>query len=138
MKCVKCGSSDRVKNGFLQGVQRYRCKGCGYNYSVEFKSTAKPEDVKRQALLMYLEGLGFHSIGRILKVSHVSVLKWVRKYGRDVDSIRNEKPVNIMELDELHTYVGHKKTTDGFGLALVEMTDSTLILSSATEGQKQD
>ena len=70
---------------------------------------------------MYLEGLGFSSIDRIFEVSHVSVLKWIRKYGREVESIRSYKPVKVMELDELHTYIGHKKTIDGFGLALVEM-----------------
>lgn len=85
-----------------------------------------------------MEGLGFHSIGRILKVSHVSVLNWIKKYGSQVDSIRNDKPAQIMEPDELHTYVGHKKTTAGFGLVLVETIDSTLISSSATEVQKQD
>ncbi|GHU99484.1 hypothetical protein FACS1894159_03580 [Bacteroidia bacterium] len=137
MRCTKCGSSERVKNGFLRGNQRYKCKGCGYNYSVELKCTAKLEDVKRQALLMYLEGLGFHSIGRILQVSHVSVLNWVRKYGRELEAIRNDKPVKTMELDELHTYVRHKKTIDGYGLVLVETIDNTLIWLSATEEQKQ-
>ena len=105
---------------------------------MSLKSTAKSEEVKRQALQMYLEGLGFSSIARILRVSHVSVLNWIRKYGREIDSIRNEKPVKVMELDELHTYVGHKKTASGFGLALVETTESTLISWSATEAQKRD
>ena len=136
MECSKCKSSRHVKNGHVHGLQRYKCKDCGRCFTVELKSTAKPEDVKRQALLMYLEGLGFSSIGRILKVSHVSVLNWVRKYGRELEYLRNDKPVKTMELDELHTYVGHKKTTVGFGLALVETTENTLIWSSATEEQK--
>jgi len=87
---------------------------------------------------MYLEGLGFSSIGRILRVSHVSVLNWVRKYGREIDFIRNDNPVELMELEELHTYIGHKKTTDGFGLVLIEKRKSTLISLSATGVQKQD
>lgn len=74
MICPRCKAQESVKNGMLRGLQRHRCKVCGFNFSVELKSTAKSEDVKRQALLMYLDGLGFHSIGRILKVSHVSVL----------------------------------------------------------------
>lgn len=86
---------------------------------------------------MYLEGLGLHSIGRILKVSHVSVLNWVKKQGAQIDPIRNDKPVKIMGLGELYTYVEHKKTTAGFGLVLAEMTDSTLIWSSATEVQNR-
>lgn len=34
-----------------------------------------------EALKLYLEGLGFKSIGRILGVSNVTVLKWIRSMG---------------------------------------------------------
>ena len=54
MNCPKCNSSVKVKSGKIKGRQRYRCKECGCNYSVEMKSTAKPKSVKRQALYMYL------------------------------------------------------------------------------------
>jgi transposase-like protein len=70
----------------------------------------------------------------LLGVSHVSVLKWVRKYGRELREIRNQKPVQMVELDELYTYVGHKKTD--VGLALIEMPENTLISLSETEVQK--
>jgi transposase-like protein len=109
MECSKCKSSRHIKNGHIHGLQRYKCKDCGRSFTVEFKSTSKSESVKRQALMMYLEGLGFSSIGGILRVSHVSVLHWIRKYGREIDTIRNDQPVEVMELDELHTYIGHKK-----------------------------
>ena len=42
-----------------------------------------------------------------------------------------------MEIDELHSYVGHKKTTNGFGLALVETKENVLISLSVTEAQQQ-
>ena len=138
MKCSRCKSEDNVKNGIALSRQRYKCKACGYNFTIELKSTSKPEDTKRQALLMYLEGLCFHSIGRILQASHVSVMNWVRKYGNDTDIIRNDKPFRVMELDELHSYVGNKKTIDGFGLGLIETDENTLILLSAIEGRKQE
>jgi hypothetical protein len=86
---------------------------------------------------MYLEGLGFRSIGRILGVSHVAVYYWIRKFGAKIETVRNDNPVQVMELDELHTYVGHKKTGDGFGLVLVETTDNTLISRSVIEAQEQ-
>ncbi|MFT4967609.1 MAG: transposase, partial [Candidatus Deianiraeaceae bacterium] len=35
-------------------------------------------NLKRLALELYLEGLGFRSISRILKVSHVSIYNWIR------------------------------------------------------------
>ena len=83
--CPKCKSTERVKNGHIKGRPRYRCKECNYDYTVMQKSTAVPPDKKRLALQMYLEGLGFNSIGRILNVSHVSVLKWIRQYGKQAE-----------------------------------------------------
>jgi transposase-like protein len=138
MDCPRCGSLRHVKSGKIQGVQRHHCKDCGRNYTVAKKLTERSQDTKRQALQMYLEGFGFRSIGRILNVSHVSVYHWIRKFGAQIETVRNDKPVEMMELDELHTYVGHKKTTVGFGLVLVETTESTLISRSVIEAPKQD
>ena len=58
---------------------------------------------------MYLEGLGFHSIVRLLGVSHVSVINWVKSSGRQFIGIGNPRPCRIMELDEMHSYIGTKK-----------------------------
>lgn len=137
MKCPRCQSAFKVKNGVLQGIQRYKCKGCGFNYTVSYTALVEKEKKRRFALSMYLEGLGFHSIGRLLGVSHVSVMNWVRRYGQSLEEIRNPRPVQLMELDELHSYVGHKKTTDGFGLALIETPENTLISLLGTEAQEQ-
>ncbi|MDR1055987.1 MAG: hypothetical protein LBL90_09270 [Prevotellaceae bacterium] len=43
-----------------------------------------------------------------------------------------------MELDEMHSYVRHKKTTGGFGLLLIEKQENTLILLWETEIQPLD
>ena len=86
---------------------------------------------------MYLEGLGFHSITRLLNVSHVTVMNWVKKYGSELSKIRNSKPVKIIELDEIHTYLGSKKNTNGFGLLLIEHQESSLISLLEIEAQKQ-
>ena len=32
-KCPKCGKKEKVKNGFMKGKQRYKCKCCGCNYT---------------------------------------------------------------------------------------------------------
>ncbi|MFT4967727.1 MAG: transposase-like protein, partial [Candidatus Deianiraeaceae bacterium] len=59
---------------------RYKCIKCGVNFTKNRAS--KPLYLKRLALELYLEGLDFRSIGRILKVSHVSVYNWIRKFGQ--------------------------------------------------------
>jgi transposase len=64
------------------------------------KSTASSTSVKRQALQLYLEGLGFRSIGRFLGVSHVSVYNWMRKFGQELEDLKSENDIEIVELDE--------------------------------------
>lgn len=110
MNRSRCGSEYFIKNGVLQGVQRYKCKLCGYNYTFAFRRGTKSSNQKRVALLMHLEGFGFRSIGRMLNVHNTTVYRWIRNFGAQIEAVRNDKPVEIMELDELHTYVGHKKT----------------------------
>jgi transposase-like protein len=109
MDCPRYKSSNHKKNGKVDGRQRYKFIGCGYNYSVEIKSTASSTSVKRQALQLYLEGLGFRSIGRFLGVSHVSVQKWIKKFCQELEDLKSENEISIVELDEMHTYISNKK-----------------------------
>ena len=131
----------------MKGRQRYKCKECGCNYTVDYEKTSAKDKKMRFALALYLEGLGFHSIARLLDVSHVTVMNWIKKFGAALSLIRNPKPVKTMELDEMHTYLGSKKTTDGFGLALilvlctkyeVERHENTLIWLLGTEVSPQE
>ncbi|MFV0540424.1 MAG: hypothetical protein ACK5MZ_04185, partial [Aestuariibaculum sp.] len=77
-------------------------------------------------------------IGRILGVSHVAVIKWIKKYGSELDAIKNDRPVRIVEADEMHSYIGSKKTIVGCGLQLIEMPESTLVSLSGTGGARQE
>jgi len=138
MNCPKCSSDKNVKSGIVKGRQRHKCKECGCNFTVEIKSTAKPQSLKKMALHLYLEGLGFRSIGRVLKVSNVSVLKWIRSYGEEVKALQSEKQeIEMVEVDEMHSYIGLKKTIVGYGLLLIDMGKSSSISLLATEATKQ-
>lgn len=79
MKCQKCQSENHVKDGIVKGKQRFICKECKYRYTVEYKGKSK--EIKRLALHLYVEGWGFRSIARIVKVSNVAVLKWIKAFG---------------------------------------------------------
>ena len=115
MVCSKCGHEKIIKNGIVRGLQRYQCKNCGYNYTVAHKSTAFSTDVKQQALHMYLEGAGFRAIARQLQVSHVSVYRWIKAMGQQAAALESPSAIDVVEIDELHTYIGHKKTIVGSG-----------------------
>ncbi|OAV64486.1 Transposase [Bacteroidales bacterium Barb6XT] len=113
-------------------------QGLRYNYTVELKSAAKPDSMKKQALHLYLEGLGFRSIGRLSGVGNVSVLNRIRKLGRETRELNLEsKEAETVEVDEMHSCTGSNKTVAGYGLPLRERQKSSLILSSETEAVKQ-
>jgi len=99
---------DKVKSGVNKGRQRYKCKKYQYFFTVDHKSDTATPDQRRLALTLYLEGLGFRSIGRILGFSHVAVYQWVRAFGENLKQIK--RPVaKIVELDELPATWGIKK-----------------------------
>ena len=137
MKCSKCKCSEKVKNGFIKGMQRYKCKKCGY-YTVEKRSGEYSKETKKKALQLYLEGLGFRSIGRILNVSNVSILNWIRNFGEEVKELQaDNNSIEYAELDEMHSYIGNKKTTVGFGLLLIDLEKNSSTSLLATEVTSQ-
>lgn len=126
IKCPRCNNKKYVKNGKVNNKQRYLCKECKYNFS-SFIKRGKPIEVKNKAIEMYLEGLGFRSIGRILKVSNVTILRWIRKATERLRSILKSKKeikyfkIEKMELDEMWHYVLKKSKKLGYGLQLIDL-----------------
>jgi transposase-like protein len=107
IKCPKCGSGECRKDGIVKGRQRHKCKSCGYRHTVQH--VGKSATIKRQALELYLEGLGFRSIGRFLKCSHVAVYNWIKSFGEAADEIRSDTAIDVVEIDEMHSYISQKK-----------------------------
>ena len=128
LNCPRCASPNKVKSGMKDGRQRYKCKSCRYLFTVAQKSDTATPDQRRLALTLYLEGLGFRSIGRVMGFSHVAVYQWIKAVGEEVAHIQRQA-AKIVELDELHSYMGHKKTTAGFGLLLIDLANASSMLS---------
>ncbi len=120
MTCPKCTSTEKVRNGFKNKKQRYKCKECQCSYTQSHKHGATLE-LKLQALKLYLEGMGFRGIGRILKVSNVTVLYWIRTLGKSLktyvqthlpDDIRH---IDVIEMDEMWHFTKKKNENYGSG-----------------------
>jgi len=77
------------------------------------------------------------SIGRFLRCSHVAVYNWIKAFGESIEGIRSASGVKIVEMDEMHTYIGSKKTSAGSGLLLIEMGSGLSTAYWAPEVQKQ-
>lgn len=59
---------------------------------------------------MYVDGLNFRRIGRLLGVHHQTVINWVNDAAARVPSvIPSPSDPETVELDELYTFVQQKK-----------------------------
>jgi len=90
---------------------------------------------KALALCLYISGLSFRTIGKIIKVDHAAVYRFIRKYARE----NYEKPepsddaVIMLELDEMWHYLKDKKTNFGFGRLIVAIPIN--LLTGNVEGE---
>lgn len=134
-KCKHCGSLERVKNGFVQGKQRYKCLSCGKTYREGDLREKYSLETKLRVIKWYLEGAGIMSIERMEKVPNPLIIKWIRKFSSILRRRLNEaeipeeaKKIEIIELDELFTYCQKKLTASTYGLLLIESEVKLLTL----------
>ena len=126
--CKRCGAADHVKNGIVRGFQRYLCLSCGCNFTMT-PPRGKPPAMKALALLLYAMGnVSFGSIARILGVSDVAVLNWVRDEARKLPEPSTKAEVVVVTLDEMWHFVKKRLRNCGFGEPM------TLLLGEPSPG----
>lgn len=133
IKCKKCGFYGCVKAGFIKGKQRYKCTGCLCRFLPG--SPKRHSTIKRWCLLrLYTEGMCIRGIGRYLRVSHTTVIRWIRQMA---EKLRPPTPTHArhIEIDELYLYVGSKKRKRWLWLAICR--DTKRILASAPAAGEQ-
>lgn len=133
--CKHCGSNLRVKNGYVQGKQRYKCKECGKTYREGDLREKYSNEQKLRVIKWYLEGAGIMSIERMEKVPNPLIIKWIRKFSNILRMRLNEahipedaRKIQIIELDELFSYCQKKLTASTYGLLLIESEIKLLTL----------
>ena len=130
--CPKCQSIEVVKNGKVQGKQRYKCKSCSLQFT-RLTPRGRPAQEKAMAVTLYTLGLSIRAIARLIGVSPTAVLKWIKTFAKT----HYEKPAPgdaiIVELDEMWHYLGSKKTSSGSGKLIVEKLES-LLTGNVEEG----
>jgi transposase len=109
VECKKCGSYEVVRAGKVKGNQRYKCKKCGCQFQPN-KKHAKPESVKRLAVLLYLLGLSMRTIAKVVKTDLHAVYRWIRTFAEeDCEKPLPKSGTVTVELDEMWHYI-HSKT----------------------------
>jgi transposase len=106
-----------VKNGIVAGKQRYKCKECGCNFRLgDNRTNSKIAAKKALCVLFYAMGKGsFRMLGRILKIDHTLVYRWIREFGESLPEPEVPADITEMEFDEMWHFIGSKK--ENFGLS---------------------
>lgn len=114
-KCKKCSSEKTIKNGIVADKQRYKCKGCGYNFREgDERTNEKIEAKKALCVLLYAMAKGsYRMLGRILGIDYTLVYRWIRAFGESLPEPKVSGEIKQMEFDEMWHFIGSKKRSFG-------------------------
>ncbi|MBC7870483.1 MAG: IS1 family transposase [Chitinophagaceae bacterium] len=93
------------------GSQRYQCQHCGHKYTPIPKQQGYPDEMRREAVRLYVDGMNLRRIARHVGVVHQTVANWVKAYAVSLpDQPPQPDSVTVIEQDELYTFIEAKKT----------------------------
>jgi hypothetical protein len=115
LRCKRCGSVDHARSGLARGHQRYRCRACGCRFT-NTPRRGKPPAMRALAILLYgMGGMSFSMIGRVLGVSDVAMLKWVRAEAAALPEPVVPPSVVTVEVDEMWHFLKKSLPSSGSG-----------------------
>lgn len=129
IRCPKCQNHDVVKSGVVKGRQRYNCKNCHYFFTV-FKDgkNIDPYYVIK-ALQLYIEGVSLREIERLIGVSHVSVLNWVKKYKVQAPENMEYRPTyKVLKHAEMISFLSDREAIKNSGMIITELGDKYMLI----------
>ncbi|AWX45865.1 hypothetical protein HME9304_02895 [Flagellimonas maritima] len=127
--CPNCQSDTFIKAGIIKNRQRYKCKSCGYFFTTGKLGKRIDDYYVNKALQLYLEGLTYREIERILGVSHVSIMNWVRKYNiKRPYNTAYHPTYRILNHSELRDYFQKTSNIKGAGVLVTELGDKFMLI----------
>ena len=115
--CKKCNSEHIIKNGIVASKQRYKFKSCGLNFRLGDNRTNE-KIIAKKALCVLLYGMAkgsYRMLGRILKIDHTLVYRWIRAFGESLAEPEITGEIKEIEFDEMWHFLVSKK--ENFGLS---------------------
>mgnify|MGYP001246071447 CR=1 FL=1 len=127
--CPKCKQEDLVKSGVVKGRQRYRCRNCNYFFTVLKSGKNIDPYYVIKALQLYIEGVTYREIERILGISHVSVMNWVKQYNIKAPENYEYRPTyKVFSHAELLYFFGDRDNLGGSSCMITELGDKFMVI----------
>ena len=115
LRCKRCVSEEHVKNGFMRGKQRYRCRACGLNFT-DTPPRGMSLQVKVTAVLLYVSGLSMNRTAKLLGVSTPTIQAWLEQFAAAyAQKPEPEGRAVVIELDEIWHYLKKSPSRSGSG-----------------------
>ena len=127
--CPKCQSESLIKSGIVKGRQRFRCKECNYFFTVLKEGKNIDPYYVIKALQLHVEGLPYREIERILGISHVSVMNWVKRYNIKAPENYDYRPTyKVLNHNELLEFLSSRDTLKNTGCMITELGDKFMVI----------
>lgn len=127
--CPKCQHDVIVKSGVLNNRQRFKCKRCNYFFTVNKMGKKIDSYYVTKSLQLYLEGLSYREIERIIGVSHVTISNWVKQYKLSKPLTTDYHPTyKIYNHLELVEFLKNKDQLKGAGMIITELGDKFMLI----------
>ncbi len=125
-ECTSCGSNKIVKNGRTKGgKQKFSCKSCG-KYGTLDPEVKYPPERQAEILRAYHERSSLRGIERTFGVARQTVAKWLKKKATELpplaSTLRDYQAGDVLELDELWSFVGNRENKRWVWIALCRRT----------------
>ena len=123
LRCKGCGSAEHVKNGLARGKQRYRCRGCGLNFT-DTPPRGMPLAIKATAVLLYVSGLSMNRTAKLLGVSAPTIQAWIEQFAKAyAHKPEPEGRALVIELDGMWRYLKKSPRSSGSGRLGIVLPD---------------
>ncbi|QCK15844.1 IS1/IS1595 family N-terminal zinc-binding domain-containing protein [Mangrovivirga cuniculi] len=127
--CPRCDSPQTVKSGFINQKQRYKCKKCNYYFTVNKLGKKLDNDKITKVLQLYLEGISYREIERLLGISHVTAMNLVKKFKiKRPESLEYRPTYKILNHNELLAFIADKPNISNKGLVISTIGDKYMII----------
>ena len=127
--CPKCNSSVVIKSGIIKNRQRFKCKKCYYYFTVNKLGKTIDDYYVIKALQLHLEGISYREIERLLGVSHVSVMNWVKKYNiKEPERYEYRPTYKILNHTELLEIMANSDYLSESGMLITELGDKFMVI----------
>ena len=127
--CPKCQQKNIVKSGIINERQRFLCKDCNYYFTVKKLGKQIDDYYVTKALQLYLEGLSFREIERIIGVSHVTISSWIKKYNiKRPPHSEFHTTYKVFKQNELIEFMQNEENIKGSGLIITEFGDKYMMI----------